>query len=79
MLARSQQALAKSASDPKALKQWESGHIIGMAFAENMVLWGLVVRMVLGGALWQALLFYTAGLILLLIWTPRLPISLAPN
>jgi F0F1-type ATP synthase membrane subunit c/vacuolar-type H+-ATPase subunit K len=79
ILTRSQQALAKDASDLKALKQWDVGHIIGMAFAENIAMWGLVVRMVLGGALWQALLFYIASLILLLIWTPRLPKDFASN
>jgi hypothetical protein len=79
LIARSRQALAKDASDPKALKPWVSGQIIGIAIAENIALWGLVVRMVLGGAFWQALLFYTASLILLLIWTPRLPIDLALN
>jgi hypothetical protein len=47
-----------------------------MAFAENIVLWGLLVRMVLGGALWQASLFYLFGLALLLYWTPRLPTEL---
>lgn len=58
MLARAETALAKDASDPKALKQWESGQLLGMAFAESLVLWGLVVRMVLGGALSQASSFY---------------------
>lgn len=77
MLARATAALAKDASDPKAIKQWEAGQVVGMAFAENIVLWGLLVRMVLGGALWQASMFYSVGLILLLYWTPRLPTELA--
>jgi F0F1-type ATP synthase membrane subunit c/vacuolar-type H+-ATPase subunit K len=57
VLVRAEMALAKDASDPKALKQWESGQVIGMAFAESLVLWGLVVRTGLGGALWQASIF----------------------
>jgi hypothetical protein len=77
MLTRAVSALAKDASDPKALKLWEAGHVVGMAFAQNIVLWGLVVRMVLGGELWQSSLFYLAGLFLLLFWTPRLPTELA--
>ena len=77
MLARAATALAKDASDPKALKWWEAGQVLGMAYAESIVLCGLVVRMVLRGALWQASLFYSAGLVLLLYWTPRLPTELA--
>lgn len=77
VLTRASTSLAKDASDPKALKQWESGQIVGMAFAENIALWGLLVRMVLGGAFWQASLYYSVSLILLLYWTPRLPIALA--
>jgi F0F1-type ATP synthase membrane subunit c/vacuolar-type H+-ATPase subunit K len=75
MIGRSEEALAKDASNTKALKQWEAGHVIGLAMAGSVVLWGLVVRMVLGGALWQASLFYAAGLLLLLLWTPRTPIA----
>ena len=79
LLDRAATALAKDASDPKALKQWEAGHMVGMAFAENIALWGMVVRLVLGGALWQASLFYSVSLILLLYWTPRLPTALAQS
>jgi hypothetical protein len=77
LLHRSEQALAKDASNLKTLRQWEVGQIIGLAMAEGVVQWGLVVRMVLGGALWQASLFYAAGLFLLLLWTPRPPITSA--
>jgi F0F1-type ATP synthase membrane subunit c/vacuolar-type H+-ATPase subunit K len=73
LISRAEKALAKDASDPKALKQWESGQVLGLAFAESLALWGFVVRTVLGGALWQALLFYSAGFLLVLFWTPRLP------
>jgi F0F1-type ATP synthase membrane subunit c/vacuolar-type H+-ATPase subunit K len=73
MIRRSKESLAKDAYNPKALKQWEAGNVVALAVAEGVVAWGLVVRMVLGGALWQASLFYTAGLLLLLLWTPRTP------
>jgi F0F1-type ATP synthase membrane subunit c/vacuolar-type H+-ATPase subunit K len=75
LLHRSEQLLTNDASNPKALKQWEAANFIGLASAESVVLWGSVVRMVLGGALWQGLLFYAAGLVLLLLWTPRMPIT----
>jgi hypothetical protein len=73
LIRRSEEALAKDASDPKALKQWQAAHLTGMASGEAVVLDGVVVRMVLGGALWQASLFYALGLILILLWTPRMP------
>jgi F0F1-type ATP synthase membrane subunit c/vacuolar-type H+-ATPase subunit K len=52
LLLRYEQAAAKDDSNPKALKKWEAGNLIGLASAESVVLWGVVVRMVLGGALW---------------------------
>ena len=57
LLRRSGEALKKDASDPKALRQWEAGQVVGLAMAESVAVWGLLVRMVLGGALWQALSF----------------------
>jgi hypothetical protein len=74
LLERSRQALAKDASDPKGLKQWEVGHGIALSMAGGVAMWGLVVRFVLIGALRQASLFYAAGILLLLLWTPRPPI-----
>ena len=75
LMRRSEDALAKDATDPKALKQWETGQLIGMSMAEGVVVMGFVVRVVLGGVLWQASMFYAAGLLLLLLWTPRMPIT----
>jgi hypothetical protein len=72
LIRRSEEALAKGAPNPNVLRQWEAGHIVGMACAEAIAIWGVVVRMVLGGALWQASLFYASGLFLLLLWTPRM-------
>ena len=37
LLHRSEQALAKDAPNPKALRQWEVGQIIGLAMAEGVV------------------------------------------
>jgi hypothetical protein len=76
VLRRSEDALAKDASNPKALGQWQAGHLIGFASAESIVMWGLVVRMILGGALWQASLFYAVGFLLMLLWTPRMLIRI---
>jgi hypothetical protein len=73
LMRRSEEALRKDPANPKSLKKWQAAQIIGMPFAETIVLYGVVVRMVLGGTLWQASPFYAAGLFLLLLWTPRLP------
>lgn len=78
LLHRVEQKLVMDASNPKALKQWAAVHVCVLAMAENVALCGLVVRLVLNGALWQASLFYAGSLILLMLWTPRLtaePIS----
>lgn len=76
---RSERLLASDSSNPKALRQWQAGQIIGMAFSEAIVLYGVVVRMVLDGTLWQASPFYAAGLVLLLLWTPQMPDAFARN
>jgi hypothetical protein len=73
LLNLSSRELARDSSSLKALKHWEVGNVIELAMAEGVVLWGLVLRMVLGGALWQASFFYAVGLGLLLLWTPRIP------
>ena len=65
--------LVKDSSNLKALRQWKAGQIVGMAFAEAIVFYGVVVRMVLDGTLRQASSFFVAGLLLLLLWTPRMP------
>lgn len=74
---RSEALLARDSSNPKALKQWQAGQIIGMAFAEAIVFYGVVVRMVLDGTLLEASPFYAAGLLLLLLWTPQMPDAFA--
>jgi|SRR5271166_332740 len=79
MTRRSLNAFAKDASDPKALRQWEVANLVALTMAEGVAYWGLVVRMVLKGSLWQASLFYAAGLFLLFLWTPRLPITPASD
>jgi hypothetical protein len=74
-LAHRSGAATKDVASPKALRQWEALQVMSLAMAGGVAGWGLVVRMVLGGALWQAALFYAVALFLLLLWTPRMPIS----
>jgi len=67
----SQRLLANDAGNSKALRRWKAGQLIVLAMAEAVAWYGLVVRMVLHGTLWQASVFYAVGLFLLLLWTPR--------
>ena len=73
MLRHSTETLLRNSADKKAAKQWEAGQVISLAMAEGVAYWGLVVRMAFHGALWQASIFYAMGLLLLLLWTPRMP------
>lgn len=67
----SQQILAGDPSNARALRQWEVGQVVVLSMAEAVAAYGLVVRAVLNGTLWQALPFYLAALLLLLVFTPR--------
>jgi len=73
MLRPSKEKLMRNTADAKAAKQWEAGQVISLAIAEGVACWGLVVRMVFHGALWQASIFYAMSVLLLLLWTPRMP------
>lgn len=73
MLRQSKEKLMRNIADAKAAKQWEAGQIISLAMAEGVAYWGLAIRMVFHGALWQASIFYVTGVLLLLFWTPRMP------
>lgn len=60
-------------SDPEnapILRRWVSGNIVSFAFAESIVLFGVVLRFL--GERWRvAAIFFGAGLLLLLFWAPR--------
>lgn len=43
-LRRSTEALAKDAVNPKSLRQWEVGNVVGLVMAAGVAMWGLVVR-----------------------------------
>jgi hypothetical protein len=72
---RSKERLGSDPADARAARGWEVGQIVTLAMAEGVAFWGLVVRMVFGGTLWQASLFYLSALALILLWAPRLPIT----
>ena len=69
----SEEALRRDASNSKALRQWQAAQIVGMAAAEAIAFYGVVLQMVLGGPRSQASFFYAIGLLLLLLWRPQIP------
>lgn len=73
LLRRSKEKLMNDAADAKAAKQWEAAQVLSLAVAVNVSFWGLVIRMVFHGTLWQASIFYVMGVLSLFFWIPRLP------
>jgi hypothetical protein len=78
LLLRTEEALETDGANPRTLKRWQAAHFVGMTGAESVAIWGVVDRMVLGGTFWQASLFYATGLVVLLLWTPRMP-NMSPS
>lgn len=74
---RANENMSNYPNDTKAVKQWKAVQILSLAMAEGVAYWGLLVPMVFDGTFWQASLFYAAALLLLLLWTPRLPSATA--
>ena len=72
MISPAQQILRSQPEDALALARWRAGNIVTFALAEAVALYGLVLRM-LGAKLLQALPFYAAGAVLMLVFTPRRP------
>jgi hypothetical protein len=73
LMRASRQTLAKDASDPKGLKQWKAANLMRLGVAGGVSNWGILLRIIFGAAFWQVLLFYAVGLLLLLLWTPKMP------
>jgi len=73
LVSRSVEKLMINPADTNAARQWEVGQIISLAMAEGIAMWGLVIRLGLGGTLTQAAIFYAVSLFLLVLWTPRMP------
>ncbi len=68
------EALRKNQEDVQAARQWRTGTVVSLVFAESIVMFGLVVRMI--GASWNVSgIFYVAGILVLLAWWPRLDLG----
>jgi F0F1-type ATP synthase membrane subunit c/vacuolar-type H+-ATPase subunit K len=66
------ETLHRQPDDANALTAWRSGHVLGFVFPETVVLFGLVVRLLMGNRE-LALPFYIAGTAVLILWMPRRP------
>jgi hypothetical protein len=56
--------------DQALLKRWRVGNVLSFCFAENVILYGVLLKFL--GESWNVVaLFFAAGLVLLLLWTPR--------
>ncbi len=64
--------LAQDQADARALKRWQTGHIIGYALSEAVALYGFNLRYA-GFTLREVAPFYLAGLVLMFFSRPRLP------
>jgi hypothetical protein len=74
MIGPSEESLRSNPSDESALKKWRTGVFVSLVMASTIVLFGLVLKFM--SATWNvAGWFFIAGILLLLIWTPRLDVS----
>jgi hypothetical protein len=61
-----------------AVNLWLLGNIMGFTFAETVMLFGFVLRIL--GASWNVVgIFFAAGFLLLLLWRPRPDLITSPD
>jgi hypothetical protein len=71
-----EERLRSNSQDAAALILWRSGVIISYCFAEAVVLFGFVLK-ILGGPWNIAGIFFAVGVLLMFAWTPRLDVPSA--
>jgi hypothetical protein len=68
-------------SDPEnavLLRRWRAGNIVSFAFAESVMLFGVVLKFL--GERWSIVsIFFGVGLLLLLLWAPQKIQTLTPG
>lgn len=73
-IGRSVEALREQPEDASALAKWRTGNVVSFTLAETITLCGLALRFL--GADWRiAGPFFAVGLMLLLLWFPRLDVA----
>ena len=66
--------LRVNGDDEIAARLWRTGTIVSLVFAESIVLFGLVIRMI--GASWNVSgVFYVVGILVMLAWWPKLDLG----
>ncbi len=63
-------SLRRNPQDTQALFRWRQAHILIMVLLLSVAMFGFVLRF-MGGSFWIALPFYSASVLLLLLWAPR--------
>ena len=74
LVSRAVQALGKNPEDQPAFLRWRGGSIATFALCEAIALYGFVLRMQ-GFTLSQVAPFYISGLLLMVYFGPRRPVS----
>jgi F0F1-type ATP synthase membrane subunit c/vacuolar-type H+-ATPase subunit K len=72
----SESVLARDSGDLLAQKRWRLGYFLTYAFSEAIALYGVVLHF-LGFTAAQVAPFLIAGAVLILFYSPRLPVSSA--
>ena len=72
LVLRSEASLMQKSDDALALSQWRTGYIVLYALCEMLGLFGFVLR-IDGFTLANVWGFYLGGLLLLLLYSPRIP------
>lgn len=67
-----EEVLRMQPEDAVALRRWRKANLVTLVCAEAVVLYGMALRF-MGGTLSQAAPFYAAGVLLMLVFTPRRP------
>jgi len=71
-------ALASDPENKAVLRRWRGGNIVSFAFAESIMLFGVVLKFM--GERWNIVaVFFAAGLLMLLLWTPKKIEALPPG
>jgi hypothetical protein len=70
MLDQASESLRRNPLDTQALIRWRQAHLLIMVLLVSVALFGFVLRF-MGGSFRLSLPFYTASVLLLLLWAPR--------
>jgi len=78
MVKSAEETLAQNPEDSGTAAKWSRGVLLSLVFCMSTILFGLVLRIL--GASWNVCgLFFVAGILLLLAWTPKLDLPSSAN